>query len=198
MKATVSRRAMMAGIPAAAIGEAFTGMATGLAGSPGDSGKDLRSSSKSREGLAPMPAAGQPNGAPVPHFTTTDPVFDAIARHRQAMQAVLSAHEPPDALVAQLSRAEVDAFLTWLTTPPTTLGGVIATLEYASHQPYVSDHHPDDHVYTNLAESAQYIPGDEGDPDNILKAGEQFPAMIAAALRHYFGLTPAKSQSDRG
>jgi hypothetical protein len=159
MKTTVSRRAMMAGIPAAAM----------------------------------MPAAAQA----ISTYVTDDPVFAAIARHRQAMQAVLSAHEPPEAILTQLSRAEVDAFLTWLTTPPTTLAGVIATLEYASHQPYVSRHHPNDHVYTNLAESAQYIPDDEGDPDNILKAGEQFPAMIAAALRHYFGLTPTKFQSDR-
>ena len=39
-------------------------------------------------------------------------------------------------------------------------------------------------MYTNLAEAAQYDPDDsDGDPDDVLKAGEQFPAMIAAALR---------------
>jgi hypothetical protein len=144
MKATVSRRQMLASVPAATA--ALSGLLASAAGA------------------------------------TTDPVLAAIEKHRQAIQALSALHEPPEALVTQLARAEVDAFLAWLTTPPVTLAGVIATLEYASHQPYVSDHHPDDHVYTNLAEAAQYDPGD-GDPDGILKAGEQFPAMIAAALR---------------
>jgi hypothetical protein len=110
-----------------------------------------------------------------------DPVFAAIERHREAAQAVAAAHEPPEAILDELSRTEENALLAWLTTQPTTLAGVIATLEYASHQPYVSDY-PNNHVYTNLAEAAQYDPGN-GDPDGILKAGEQFPAMIATALR---------------
>jgi hypothetical protein len=62
-------------------------------------------------------------------------------------------------------RAEVDAFLAWLAT----LAGALATLEYASHRPSVWDY-PDDHVYTDPAEAAQY--------DDIL-----FPATIAAMLR---------------
>jgi hypothetical protein len=69
--------------------------------------------------------------------------------------------------------AEGDAFIAWLTTTPTTMAGVIATLEHASHRPY------DGADYANLAESAQYFHG-RGSPCN---AGEQFPAMVAAALR---------------
>jgi len=146
MKATVSRRAMMAGIPAAAM----------------------------------IPASAQANGAHAPHSATTDPVFAAIKKHRQAAQALSTAHEPPDALLAQLSSAEVDALLTWLTTPPTTLAGVIATLEHAARR---SDEDGNgSHVYTHLSEAALFDPSD-GDPDGILKAGERFPAMIAAALR---------------
>jgi hypothetical protein len=108
-----------------------------------------------------------------------DPVFAAIERHRQAMQALSVLHEPPEALITQLARAEVEAFLAWLTTPPTTLAGIIATLEHASHRGYEDG---SGHVYTNLAEAAQYDP-DDSDPDGALKAGEQFPAMVAAALR---------------
>jgi hypothetical protein len=113
-----------------------------------------------------------------------DPVFAAIEKHRQAAQAISKAHEPSDALVTQLSGAEVEAFLAWLTTPPTTLAGVIATLEHASRRAYAEGN--GSHVYTNLAESALYDP-DDGDPDDILKAGEQFPAMVAAALRKITG-----------
>jgi hypothetical protein len=123
---------------------------------------------------AMMPAAAQAKAAHGPHSATTDPVFAAIARHREAVQALTTAHEPPDELVTQLLRAEVDAFLAWLATPPTTLAGALATLEYASHRPSVWDY-PDDHVYTDPAEAAQY--------DDILEVCEQFPATIAAMLR---------------
>jgi hypothetical protein len=108
---------------------------------------------------------------------TDDPVFAAIERHHQAAQALSAAHEPPDALLEQLSAAEEDAFVAWLTTPPTTMAGVIATLTYASRRACEAA------AYANLAESAQYCPGDgEDHPSDILTAGEQFPAMIAAAL----------------
>jgi hypothetical protein len=56
-----------------------------------------------------------------------------------------------------------------LTTPPTTMAGVIATLEHASRR--VND--PD---YANLAESAQCL----GD---ALTDGEAYPQMIADAPR---------------
>ena len=127
-------------------------------------------------GGLPATAKGVSNiGAPA----ADDPVFAAIARHRQAAQALVALHEPPEALVTRLSRAEVETFLAWLTTPPTTLAGVIATLEHASRRAYEDRN---SHVYTNLAEAAQYDPED-GDPDGALKAGEQFPAMVATALR---------------
>jgi hypothetical protein len=110
--------------------------------------------------------------------STDDPVFAAIERHGQAAQTLSAAHEPPDELLEQLSAAEEDAFVAWLTTPPTTLAGVIATLEYASRRACEAA------PYANLAESAQYCRGDgEDDPSDVLTAGEQFPALVAAALR---------------
>jgi hypothetical protein len=54
-----------------------------------------------------------------------------------------------------------------LTTPPTTMAGVIATLEHAGMR---------DYEHTILLESAHYH-------GERLDAAEQFPAMIAAALR---------------
>jgi hypothetical protein len=114
-------------------------------------------------------------------MTDDDPMFAAIERHRTAMQALAAAHEPPDALIEQLSGAEQDALLAWLTTPPTTMAGVVASLAYASYR-------PPDNEYANLAESAQYCRGDgDSDPNDILTAGEQFPAMIAAVLRKIAG-----------
>ena len=145
MKATtVSRRQMLASVPAATAA------------------------------LSSTPAAAR--------AAINDPVFAVIARHRETVQALTALHEPPEELVTQLSRAEVAAFLAWLTTPPTTLAGVVATLDYASRRAHEDGN--GNHVYTNLAEAAQYDPDDsDGDPDDVLKAGEQFPAMIAAALR---------------
>jgi hypothetical protein len=110
-----------------------------------------------------------------------DPVLAAIERHRKAAQALSAAHEPPDALLNQLCGAEQDAFLVWLTTPPSTIAGVIATLEHAAVK--YSDGFDN---YANLAESAQYCRGD-GDPDDVVTAGERFPAMIATALRKIAG-----------
>ena len=125
--------------------------------------------------MAGILATAQANVSQGKHFTTTDdPAFAAIARHREAVQALTTAHEPPDELVTRLLRAEVDAFLAWLATPPTTLAGALATLEYASHRPSVWDYQRDQ-VYTDPAEAAQY--------DDILEACELFPATIATMLR---------------
>jgi hypothetical protein len=106
-----------------------------------------------------------------------DPVFAAIEKHRRAVETWRAApgetHED-DKISNQLLAVERDAWCTWLTTPPTTLAGIVATLEHASHRPYPPDpDYPDEHVYTNLAETGEYVPGD------VL----EFPTMIAAALR---------------
>jgi hypothetical protein len=75
-----------------------------------------------------------------------DPVFAAIERHRQATRAWLAALDDANApdtinIAAQAgSDAALDhlyeAFLAWLTTPPTTMAGAIATLEHASRHAY--------------------------------------------------------------
>jgi hypothetical protein len=129
-------------------------------------------------------AAPAANEKRVCYLPTDNPVFAAIARDRGAVHGLSAAHEPSDALLAQLSRAETDAFLAWLTTPPTTRAGVIAILEHASRR--AREEGNGSHVYTSLAESALYDPG--GDPDDILTTGEQSPAMVAAALRPLDGL----------
>jgi hypothetical protein len=124
------------------------------------------------------------NSATVPNFAANgrspyqnlreipvpDPVFAAIEQHRQAVQARIS--ETDDDNSEQLLEAENEAFITWLTTVPTTMAGAIATLKHASRRPYK------DADYANLAKSAQYSHG-RGSPCD---AGEQFPAMIATAL----------------
>jgi hypothetical protein len=134
-----------------------------------------------RQMLVTTPAAAATMTGGAATASADDPVFVAIERHRQAIQARLLAlrTDQPDEISNQLLTAEGDAFLVWLTTPPTTMAGVIATLDHASRRP--SDNLlPGDYTYAHLAESAQYF-------GNIRKAGEQFPAMIAAALRQIFG-----------
>jgi hypothetical protein len=104
---------------------------------------------------------------------SADPVFAAIEKHRQAVQAWLA--EDDETLSAQLLAAERDTWVEWLETQPTTMAGVIATMEHASHRPY------DSSEYANLTESTQYS-------SDVLDAGEAFPAMIAEALRKIAGL----------
>ena len=59
--------------------------------------------------MAGILATAQANVSQGKHFTTTDdPAFAAIARHREAVQALTTAHKLPDELVTQLLGAEVD------------------------------------------------------------------------------------------
>jgi predicted TPR repeat methyltransferase len=128
---------------------------------------------------AAMTPAAAANTAHAPNFATDDPAIAAIEQHRLALQAWHASMggktEDEDKISQQLLNAEREAWRAWLTTPPTTLAGVIATLEHASRKPYTSDY-PDDYVYTNLAETAEYL----GDSREM---GAQFPQMIADALR---------------
>jgi hypothetical protein len=99
---------------------------------------------------------------------TDDPAIGAIKRCREAMRAwegSLTSHD--EALSVQRLCAANNAILAWLTTPPTTMAGVIATLEHASVR---------DCELTFLLESAHF----DGER---LAAAVQFPQMIAAALR---------------
>jgi hypothetical protein len=130
-----------------------------------------------RQTPAAVPVAVITPGTAAAHNATPvsgdDPVFAAIEQHRAAVKAWLA--ENDSVLSAQLLNAEREAFITWLTTPPTTLGGMLATLSYASRRAYNGSD------YVNLAETTLYLGGD-GSSD-IVTAGEAFPAMIAAALR---------------
>lgn len=111
---------------------------------------------------------------------TDDPVFAAIERHRQAAQAWRAAVDAASAdgydRAAEAARDAAydhvgDAFDDWVTTRPTTMAGVIATLEYAASPSPLDD---DRTVLTYWV-----LPLD-GRPDF---EPEKFPAMIAAALR---------------
>jgi hypothetical protein len=73
-------------------------------------------------------------------------------------------------------RDERDAFVTWMTTAPTTMADVLATLEHASRRPCVDiECAPDD--LTNLVGACTPPTTTSSRP------GERFPEMIAAALR---------------
>jgi hypothetical protein len=156
--ATVSSRAMMAGIPA-----------------------------------APMkPAAAQANVAYAQHLASDDPVFAAIERHRKVIQVkqrydketkerhrsrrmTRAEIERDDAIIAQLLEAEGKALFVWVTTQPTTMAGVLATLEHA----VVKNGDPNDPHYRRSEDPTNLFEGAEG----AHEAFEQFPTMIAAALR---------------
>jgi hypothetical protein len=117
------------------------------------------------------------SGLPATAASIDDPVFAAIERHRRATKAWQQhneAHpevklteaeiERDDAIIAELMKDEYDARVAWAETRPTTIAGIIASLEYAAMEGvYGLDTTP-------LFES-------DGDPFH------HFPRMIAAALR---------------
>ena len=114
---------------------------------------------------------------------TDDPVFTAIERHRQAVQAWLAAcdaasvrYDPAaEAIVDAASDRVGDALIDWLTTQPTTIAGVLATLKYAaSPSPRDDERSVLSDYNLPLGQSSGY--------DLVM----QFPAMIAAAL-HQIG-----------
>jgi hypothetical protein len=108
-------------------------------------------------------------------------VFAAIERHRRATQAwqqyndsepeivdlsvrhTKAELERENAVTEELLEEEGDARIAWAETQPTTMAGIIASLEYASMEG----------VY-----GMETTPLFEG-------GGEQFPAMIAEALRQF-------------
>jgi hypothetical protein len=103
-----------------------------------------------RQVLATMPAiaTAMTGSVVVAESSAEDPVLAAIGRHRQATQAWQQhnrSHRDVDldmtltkaeleregAIVDRLLEEEGEARFAWATTQPTTMAGIIATLEYA-------------------------------------------------------------------
>jgi hypothetical protein len=121
--------------------------------------------------LASQPiAAMTPAAAPA---ATEDPVFAAIARHREAERAfssVLRDDACGEAAIAALDRAH-DALVDWLTTSPTTMVGVLATLDYAASP--LGGEPGGRTVLSDVWDSLE----------RLERPARQFPALVAAALR---------------
>jgi hypothetical protein len=125
---------------------------------------------------------------------TEDPVFAAIARHREAERALAAAlHDDAygQAAIAALDRAH-DALVDWLTTSPTTMAGVLATLDYAASP--LGGEPGDRTVLSDVWDSAEWLE----------RPVRQFPALVAAALRklvthrsHAIRSTSSPLQSQR-
>jgi hypothetical protein len=121
-----------------------------------------------RQVLATMPAivTAMTAGAADAEMSADDPVFAAIERRRQvpvdfSVKLTKEEVKRDDAIVAALVKEEDDAGFVWLTTEPTTMAGILASLEYAS------------------LESVSMFE-DGGTPTSPVC---QFPRMIAEALR---------------
>ena len=120
-----------------------------------------------------------------------DPVFAAIARHREAERAwsaALRAVVYNETEINALDRAADDAFLDWLTTMPTTMAGVLATLDYASFS--LGGEGGDRTVLSDTRDSVERFPATIAAAlrkwDSVARLEQparQFPALIAAALR---------------
>jgi hypothetical protein len=144
MKTTISRRQALASIPAVAL----------------------------------TPAAASHDGTSAQ--AADDPVFAAIERHRQAAQAWRTASAAASAdgydRAAEAARDAAydragDAFENWVTTQPTTMAGVLATLDYAASPSPLDD----DRTVLTYGD----LPLDRCSDFEPAK----FLAMIAAALR---------------
>jgi hypothetical protein len=116
--------------------------------------------------------ASQSTAAMTP-AATEDPVFAAITQHREAERAFSAAlrdNAYDGAAVAALGRAH-DALVDWLTTSPTTMAGVLATLDYAASP--LSGEPSDRTVLSDVWDSVE----------RLERPARQFPALVAAALR---------------
>jgi hypothetical protein len=96
-----------------------------------------------------------------------------VRRHRETERAFSAA--PSDsaydgAAVAALNRAH-DALVDWLTTSPTTMAGVLATLDYAASP--LGGEPGDRTVLSDVWDSVE----------RLERPARQFPALVAAALR---------------
>jgi hypothetical protein len=151
---TLSRRRLLAGVPAvAAVGVPSVATALG--------------------GLA----------------TGDDPIFAAIEAHRATIRAFKAAFESrdhledtdpegsidaPEWIAAELEienadERDADAEATFLTTQPTTLAGILASLEHAAE-----DAGGDGTILDSASRCHR---------EDVSDAAEAYPAMIAAALR---------------
>jgi hypothetical protein len=120
---------------------------------------------------------------------TEDPVFAAITRHREAERAFSAAlrdNAYDGAAVAALDRAH-DALVDWLTTSPTTMAGVLATLDYAASP--LGGEPGDRTILSDVWDSVE----------RLERPARQFPALVAAALRqlvtHRFHATRGTSSA---
>jgi hypothetical protein len=128
-----------------------------------------------RQALASIPAVAMTTAmASHDAQAADDPVFAAIERHREALRALSTAQDDANAVFdwtaeaardAAYDRAN-DALIDWLKTAPTTMAGVLATLDYAA---------------SAIDDDRTVLSDMQGGPDFELV--QQFPAMIAAALR---------------
>jgi hypothetical protein len=132
---------------------------------------------------------------------TDDRVFAAIEAHRGAVRELSAAyeaqsdveeaipdehpywsdHSEPPELIAANSRVDdagthhKDALFDFLTTPPVTLAGAVAALDYAASPMF-----PDEKG-ANKKQTIQ-LQGSLSRHSELIEASAQFPAMIAASL----------------
>jgi hypothetical protein len=122
--------------------------------------------------------------------SSVDPIFALIEQHREAILAFGPAIDEGDTMmlaanwtsaerdvfVKAASRRELEALKVVLTTPPTTLAGVVALLEHLGQPEWFED--------TDLGENPEWeslLSGARDSPG--CDEARQFPLMLAAAIR---------------
>jgi hypothetical protein len=149
--------------------------------------------------LASMPAVA---AAGVPSVATalgglaadSDPIFAAIEAHHDAMKSLTAAYNAQDDMEesgaqkgsAEWAAAETTVYnansrhnqaqLDFLTTAPTTMAGILASLDHAASSMF-----PYEEGESLTVQQNALCAGCEG--EELVVAAEQFPAKIAATLR---------------
>jgi hypothetical protein len=135
-----------------------------------------------RSMLARTTAGAAASALPIAAIATpVDPIFDVIAEHRNAYDAVLAASGVPDLPDSEFDRIDakaIDAELPLFTTEPTTIAGVAALLEYVGsvvHPCLGTDH---EEGTTILSYASRW----DGSPE-MLEATRTIPRRMGETLR---------------
>jgi hypothetical protein len=130
-------------------------------------------------GVAALPACAAMGVEP-------DPIYALIEAHREAILAFGPAIERSeqmecderDAFCSAASQREIDALVALLTTPPTTLAGVVAVLVHLGQPEWFKENPHEDERETILSGAVESTACEEA---------RVFPLLLAATVRSLIG-----------
>jgi hypothetical protein len=171
---TLSRRRLLASVPAVAAG-AVPAAATALGGLATNADPVFAAIETHREAVRELAASYEAQSDVEEAIPDGHPHWSSRAGEERHL-------EPPE-LIAANARVDAagdrhaDALFHFLTTPPVTMAGAIAALDYGASPMFP------DQKGANNKQTIQ-LDGSMSGNDELIEASAQFPAMIAEAVRN--------------